>query len=312
MNNIISVKNCTEQRGFSESGVLMREYIIITDSCADLDPVMISKLKVEVIPMNFILDGKSYANWPDGRELSFIDFYKQLREGGMSSTSQLNTAELTDFFRGYLENEIDLLYIGLSSGLSGSVVSAAAAADELMAEYPESKVRVIDSLSASLGEGLMVFYASQLKKQGKTIDETTEWIEKHRLNFAHWFTVDDLNFLRRGGRLSGTVALLGTMLGIKPILHVDDEGHLINVFKARGRKNSLDMLVDRIEKTAVDPNDQTIFISHGDCLKDAEYTADEIKRRLKAKEIYINYIGPIIGSHSGPGTVAVFCFASGR
>jgi len=290
----------------------MRDYVIFTDSSADLDPVMIEKLGVEVIPMNFILDGETYANWPDGRELSFAEFYDRLRKGGMSSTSQINTTEFLDMFRPHLMKGLDIVYFALSSGLSGSVNSAYIAAEELEKEFPESKVRVVDSLSASLGEGLLVFYAAQLKKQGSTIDETVDWITEHRKNFSHWFTVDDLNFLRRGGRLSGTVALLGAMLSIKPVLHVDDEGRLISMEKARGRKNSLNALVERMVETAIDPGDQTVFISHGDCLEDAEYTANEIRNRLGTKEIYINYIGPVIGSHSGPGTIALFFFAKER
>lgn len=290
----------------------MRDYIIITDSCADLDPGMIKKLRIEVIPMTFILDGESYKNWPDGREMDFGEFYAQLRSGKMSSTSQLNTVEFLDYFRPFLEKEKDILYIGFSSGLSTTVESARAAAEELADAYPDCSIAVVDSLAASLGEGLMVSYAAQLKKQGRELNETVEWLEKHRLCFAHWFTVDDLNFLRRGGRLSGTVALLGTMLGIKPILHVDDEGHLISKEKARGRKASLDTLVDHIGKSADDPKNQSIFISHGDCLKDAEYVAQEVRRLFGTKEIYINHIGPVIGSHAGPGTVAVFFFAPKR
>ncbi|MCL2539662.1 MAG: DegV family protein, partial [Oscillospiraceae bacterium] len=258
----------------------MRDYTIFTDSSADLDPVMAEKLGVQVLPMNFILDGKTYANWPDGRELGFDDFYDRLRKGGMSSTSQVNTTEFIDMFRPYLQKGVDIAYIGLSSGLSGTVNSAFVAAEELMKEFPESKVRVVDSLSASLGEGLVVFYAAQMKKQGHSIDDTVDWINKHKLNFAHWFTVDDLDFLRRGGRLSGAVALFGAMLSIKPVLHVDNEGHLISMSKARGRKNSLNALVEHMAETAIEPDDQIVFISHGDCLKDAEYTADEIRRRF--------------------------------
>ena len=290
----------------------MRDYTIFTDSSADLDPVMAEKLGVQVLPMNFILDGKTYANWPDGRELGFDDFYDRLRKGGMSSTSQVNTTEFIDMFRPYLQKGVDIAYIGLSSGLSGTVNSAFVAAEELMKEFPESKVRVVDSLSASLGEGLVVFYAAQMKKQGHSIDDTVDWINKHKLNFAHWFTVDDLDFLRRGGRLSGAVALFGAMLSIKPVLHVDNEGHLISMSKARGRKNSLNALVEHMAETAIEPDDQIVFISHGDCLKDAEYTADEIRRRFGTKDIYINYVGPVVGSHSGPGTIALFFFASER
>lgn len=290
----------------------MKDYIIFTDSCADLDPKMIAELGIEVLPMHFTMDGKTYANWPDGRDIPFEKFYSKLRDGSMSSTSQANTLEFVDAFRPYVEKGLDLLYIGFSSGLSGTVNSGFLAAETLMKEYPESKVLVVDSLAASLGQGLLVWHAVQQKKAGKTVDEVALWVEEHRLEQAHWFTVDDLGFLRRGGRISGTVALLGTMIGIKPVLHVDDEGHLVNVSKTRGRKKSLDALVDRMEQTAVNPKDQMIFISHGDCLDEAKYVEKEIRRRFGTKDIYINFIGPVIGSHSGPGTMALFFMATGR
>ncbi|MCL1830473.1 MAG: DegV family protein [Oscillospiraceae bacterium] len=286
----------------------MSEYIIFTDSCCDLDDKMIEELAIEVIPMAVTLDGKAYSD----ADYDLPDFYNRLRHGSVSSTSQLNLLELVDIFRPYLEKGIDIMYIALSSGLSGTVNSAFSAAQQLMEEYPERKVYIIDSLSASLGQGLMVYYAAQLQKQNQTITEVYEYIMEHRLNFAHWFTVDDLMFLRRGGRLSGTVALVGTVLGIKPVLHVDNSGNLINVAKTRGRKNSLNALVECMKISSINPNGQTVFISHGDCLEDAQYVAEEIKRILGTSDIYINYIGPVIGSHSGPGTVALFFFADGR
>lgn len=286
----------------------MSDYVIFTDTCSDLNSKMIKDLCVEVIPMTVTLDGESFSS----EDLILNDFYSKLRGGSISSTSQINTTEFIDIFRPTLEKEKDIIYIALSSGLSGTVNSAFAAAEELMIEFPKQKIYVIDSLSASLGQGLMVYYAAKLMQQGKTAQEVYEYILEHRQNFAHWFTVDDLMFLRRGGRLTGAVALVGTVLGIKPVLHVDKNGHLVNVNKTRGRKNSLDALVGCMQVAAINPKNQTIFISHGDCEADAEYVADEIRKAFGTTDIYINYIGPVIGSHSGPGTVALFFFADGR
>ena len=290
----------------------MREYVIFTDSSADFDNEMMQQLGVEVQPLMFTLNGSNYLNWPDGREMDPADFYAKLREGGSSSTSQVNVGEFTDAFRPVLQAGKDLLYLGFSSGLSGTVNSGRMAAEELAAEFPDAKIIVVDTLAASLGQGLLVWYAAKMKQQGKTIDEVAAWIEENKLLLAHWFTVDDLNFLKRGGRLSGAAALFGTMLNIKPVLHVDNEGHLIAMEKIRGRRQSLNALVDKMEETAVNPAEQTVFISHGGCREDADYVASEVKRRFGVKDIYINYVGPVIGSHSGPGTMALFFLATHR
>lgn len=290
----------------------MRDYVIFTDSSADFDAAMVKELELEMQPLTFNLDGEEYANWPDGREISFGDFYEKLRAGGMSSTSQVNSGTFTDAFRPLLEAGKDILYLGFSSGLSGTVNSGSIAAKELAAEFKDSKIIVVDTLCASLGQGLMVWYAVQQKRQGKTIEEVAAYVEENKLKLAHWFTVDDLNFLKRGGRLSGAAALFGTMLNIKPVLHVDNEGHLIAMDKVRGRKQSLMALVDQMEKTAINPKEQTVYISHGDCLEEAEFLAKEIKKRFGVKKVYINFVGPVIGSHSGPGTMALFYMASER
>ena len=290
----------------------MREYVIITDSCADFSAEMVEKMEVMVRPLSFTIDGETYMNWPDGRDLSSTDFYKKLRDGGRSSTSQVNTMEFVEMFRPVVESGNDILYLGFSSGLSGTVNSGFVAAEEVMKESPECRINVVDTLAASLGQGLLIWYAVKMKNEGKSLEEVTAWVEENKLNLAHWFTVDDLMFLRRGGRISGTAALLGTMIGIKPVLHVDNEGHLINVEKTRGRKKSLLALVDHMETAAVDPASQTVFISHGDCLEDAEFVADEVRKRFGVGEFYINHVGPVIGSHSGPGTVALFFIAKER
>ncbi len=290
----------------------MREYVVFTDSSADLDAKMVAELKLEFIPLTFTLDGQAYANWPDGREMGFADFYGKLRGGSMSSTSQVNTSEFVTAFRPFVAEGKDVLYLGFSSGLSGTVNSARLAADELMAEFPESKVLVVDTLAASLGQGLLVYLAMQQVAAGKSVEEVAKWTEDNKLNLAHWFTVDDLKFLKRGGRVSAASAFLGSMLNIKPVLHVDNEGHLIPMAKVRGRKHSLDALVDRMEKTAVNPAGQTVFISHGDAQADAEYVAEQVKSRLGVQETHINFIGPVIGSHAGPGTIALFFVGTER
>ena len=276
----------------------MRDYIIITDSACDLSPKMVEELGVGVIPLEFQLKGKSYFNYPDEREISTKEFYRIVREGESATTSQVTVHRYTD--------------IAFSSGLSGSCNSAKVAAQELQAKYPDNRVEVVDSLCASLGQGLYVYHAVQEKKKGKSIDQVIQWLEENKLNLCHWFTVDDLNHLKRGGRVSPATAFFGTMLNIKPVLHVDDEGHLIPMGKVRGRKASLDALVDHMAQTAINPKEQVIFISHGDSEADAKYVADQVKAKFKPKEIYINPIGPVIGAHSGPGTMALFFLGSKR
>ena len=290
----------------------MRDYIIITDSACDLSPKMVEELGVGVIPLEFQLKGKSYFNYPDEREISTKEFYRIVREGESATTSQVTVHRYTDYFEEVLKHGRDVLYIAFSSGLSGSCNSAKVAAQELQAKYPDNRVEVVDSLCASLGQGLYVYHAVQEKKKGKSIDQVIQWLEENKLNLCHWFTVDDLNHLKRGGRVSPATAFFGTMLNIKPVLHVDDEGHLIPMGKVRGRKVSLDALVDHMAQTAINPKEQVIFISHGDSEADAKYVADQVKAKFKPKEIYINPIGPVIGAHSGPGTMALFFLGSKR
>lgn len=290
----------------------MREYVIFTDSSADLDSAMLEELEVDIQPLTFNLDGKFYENWPDGREYGFDEFYNALRGGGSSSTSQVNINQFTDAFRKYLEQGKDILYLGFSSGLSGTVNSGRLAGEELVKEFPDAKIIVVDTLCASLGQGLLVWHAVQKKREGKTIEQVAQWVEENKLHLAHWFTVDDLNFLKRGGRISGAAAMFGTMLSIKPVMHVDNAGHLIPVEKVRGRRQSLMALADHMEKTAIKPEEQFVFISHGGCRDEAEFLAQEVKTRFGVKNVYINYVGPVIGSHSGPGTMALFFLATER
>ncbi|MCI7474075.1 MAG: DegV family protein [Clostridiales bacterium] len=290
----------------------MGEYVILTDSSADLTAELVAELGVEVIPLSFTMEDKTYYNFPDNRDIDPADFYKRLRGGAMATTSAVNVATYTDTIEPMLKEGKDVLVLAFSSGLSATCNSAKIAAGELMEQYPDRKVYVVDTLCASLGQGLLVWYAANLKKEGKTIEEVREWTEEHKLNLCHWFTVDDLMFLKRGGRISSATAVLGTMLSIKPVMHVDNEGHLIKVGTARGRNASLKALVDHMAETAQDPGKQVVFISHGDCLADAQKVADDVKSRFGVETVIINYVGPVIGAHSGPGTVALFFMGSER
>jgi len=273
---------------------------------------MVDALDLHVIPMHFTVDGCDYLNTPDENQLSSHDFYELLRSGKSSTTAQINSEVFKDELRPYLSQGLDVIYLGFSSGLSSTFNSARLAAVELAEEFPDRKVLMVDTLSASMGEGLLVWHAVQQKRAGLDIDALAAWVEENRLHLAHWFTVDDLNHLKRGGRVSGAAALVGTMLNIKPVLHVDDEGHLIPVNKVRGRRNSLEELVNHMKETAVDPASQTVFISHGDAPQDAEYVAKLVRERLGVTQIFINPIGPVVGTHSGPGTVALFFLATKR
>lgn len=212
----------------------------------------------------------------------------------------------------FLDAGQDVLVLAFSSGLSTTYQSSVIAVEELREQYPDRKIYTVDTLAASLGQGLLVWHAAQLRTQGKTIEEVRDWVEENKLHLCHWFTVDDLNHLKRGGRVSAATALLGTMLSIKPVLHVDDEGHLINMSKARGRAASLKALVDKMEETAIDPAGQTIFISHGDCEGDARKVAGMVKERFGVEVAVIGTIGPVIGAHSGPGTMALFFLGEKR
>lgn len=284
----------------------MNDFVIVTDSCCDLPGDFARELELEVLPLSVRLNEKDFFNDLDGKEIGFHDFYEQLRNEAACTTSGVNVEAFRTKMESILQAGKDILCIQFSSALSNTFNSAYVAAQELAPKYPERKLYTIDSLCASLGQGLLIYHAVQQKRSGKTIEQVRDWVEENKLKLCHWFTVDDLNHLKRGGRVSSATALIGTVLGIKPVLHVDDEGRLINVGKARGRKASLIALVDQMEETVIDPENQVIFISHGDSLEDAEWMRDEVRRRFSVKDIVINYVGPVIGTHSGPGTIALF------
>ena len=290
----------------------MSDFVILTDSSADLGEEMVRKLDVQVVPLGFVLDGQAYHDYPDNRDMDPHAFYERLRKGDAATTNAVNTAQYTEALEPLLQAGRDVLVLAFSSGLSATYQSSVIAVEELRAKYPERKLYTVDTLCASLGQGLLVWYAAQLRERGRSIKEVQDWVEEHKLNLCHQFTVDDLYFLKRGGRVSAATALVGSMLHIKPVLHVDSEGHLINIDKVRGRQASLKALVDRMEETAIDPGSLTVFISHGDCLEDAQAVAEMVKKRFGVDEIYINYVGPVIGAHSGPGTVALFYIGTER
>jgi len=290
----------------------MRNYVIVTETTTDLPDKIAKDFGIRVIPMAFELNGKSYYNYLDGRELDIHDFYESLRKGAKSVTSLINTEVFMDFFEPILQEGNDILYIGFSSGLSGTFNSSLLAIDELKEKYPESKILAVDTKCASLGEGLIVYSAAVKKQEGYSMDELYDWLNKNLLHVCQWFTVDDLNHLKRGGRVSSLSAALGTALNVKPVLHVDNEGKLVAMEKVRGRKKSLIALADRMLQTCTNPEEQTIFIGHGDTKEDAEYLAELIKERMNVKDIIINPIGPVIGTHSGPGTIALFFFGTER
>lgn len=290
----------------------MKDYIIITDSCCDLTPTLADNADLTVIPLIVTTEGREYRNMLDGSEIDPKAFYDKLRAGATATTSAINPDVFTSVFEDALKAGKDILYLAFSSGLSSTYHASTIAADELKEKYPDSKIYCVDTLAASMGQGLLVYLAAEKKKGGATIEEVRDFVEQNKLNLCHWFTVDDLNHLKRGGRVSATTALVGTMLNIKPILHVDDEGHLINVGKVRGRKASIESLFTHMKESAINPSEQTVFISHGDCEEDALTLKKMVEKEFSPKGIVINTIGPVIGAHSGPGTLALFFLGDKR
>lgn len=287
----------------------MNDYVILTDSSCDLPDDIVKKYQLEILQLDFIVEGEgSFHN--DQADIEKV--YSKLRNGANIKTSAANISQASEAIEALFNQKKDILYLGFSSELSSTYQTVYMAGQELMEEYPERKMISVDTLAASMGQGLLVYKACQAKDAGKSLEENAQYIEDIKLKLCHWFTVDDLFFLKRGGRISGVTATVGTMLSIKPILHVDDEGHLINVSKVRGRKAAITELVNRMEKLAVHPEDQDIFISHGDCIEDAEKLASIIKERFGNDRITISYVGPVIGAHSGPGTLALFFLGEHR
>lgn len=290
----------------------MSLFTIVSDSTADLPKAYYEEHQVKVSPLKFIIDGVTYGTT---QLIEDKEFYRLMREEGkMPTTSQVNPQEARTVLEEALKENENILYIAFSSGLSGTYNSVRLAAEELSDEYPNANIVVMDSLCASMGQGLFVHYAVKLRDEGKTLSQTVDWLESHKQNLVHIFTVDDLNHLYRGGRVSKTTAIIGTLAGIKPILHVDYEGHLIGLKNVRGRKKSIITLVDEMEEkmgSFIDKNSD-IFISHGDCEEELELLKSEIEKRFGKKNFVVSMVGPVIGSHSGPGTIALFFLGEAR
>jgi len=297
------------QAGDGEEDFLM--FKIVTDSTADLPLEYLEEHKLGCMHLGYIMEGVTYGC---DREMPWKEFYAMMREGKMPTTSQVNPEEAKDYFKEFIKEDKEILYLAFSSGLSGTYNSAKLAAEEVMEENPDCRIIVIDTLCASLGEGLIVHKAVCMRDEGKSMDEVADWVNTHLQNLVHVFTVDDLYHLYRGGRVSKTTAFIGTLAGIKPKLHVDEEGHLILIGKVRGRKKSLTALVDYMEEKmgTFQAENDIVFISHGDALEDAEFVRDQVEERFGIKNFLINNIGPTIGAHSGPGTIALFFMGEER
>ena len=285
------------------------DFQIITDSCCDFPTPMYGQLELTFVPLTVEFRGNTFD---DKNDDTLKDMYQGLRAGEVAKTSAVNPSRWSQAMEKALAAGKDVLVLVFSSGLSTTYQSAVIAAEELKDAYPDRKIQVIDTLSASMGQGLLVWYACKKRDEGLSLDEVAQWVLDNRLHLCHWFTVDDLMYLKRGGRISAATALVGTMLQIKPLLHMDDEGHLINMTKTRGRKAAIDAMVKKAQELGAGYDNSTMFISHGDCLSDAEYLSRQLKEKCGVKDVVISYVGAVIGSHSGPGTLALFFLGSHR
>ena len=281
---------------------------IITDSCCDLTADMIRELDLGIATLSVEMDGRAYLEG----EMTPVELYNHQRNGKMPTTSAVNPDGWAAAIRPALEDGRDVLVIAFSSALSATCQNAVIAAGELREEFPERKIIVIDSLCAAVGLGLLVHTAAGLRDRGQTLEEVAAWVEDHKLNVCHWVTVEDLMHLKRGGRVSAATAVVGTMLNIKPIIRVDNEGKLENCAKCRGRKAALNHLLDRMAESFDPELCDTVFVGHGDCAADAEYLAKSVQERFGVKKVYINYIGAVVGAHTGPGVATVFFFGKNR
>ena len=290
----------------------MSDYVIFSDSSMDIAPEVYTKWGVQALALNyrFQTEETEYADG-DGK-LAPADFYGKMRAGGVAKTAAVNTERFIEVFEPVLAAGQDILYLGFSSGLSNTYNAGRIAMEQLQEKYPDRKLLHVDTLAASAGQGLLVYLTVLKKREGVTIEQAADFAAENRLHLCHWFTVDDLVYLKRGGRVSATAAFVGNILGIKPVLHVDNEGHLINMQKARGRRNALAAMVEEYKKTALYPSSGHVFISHGDCRGDADLLAEMLREQCSVEVELITMIGPVIGAHSGPGTLALFFLGSER
>lgn len=282
----------------------MNNYVIFADSSCDLSNEMMVERGISSVSLSFRFDDldKEYTN--DGMNIK--EFYDKMREGGVAKTSAANSETFAVEFEKILKDGMDILYIGFSSGLSTTYNSARIAAKQLKSSYPERKIIVVDTLAASAGIALLIDMVLEKKNAGASIEEAAKFAEDNKMRICHWFTVDDLVYLKRGGRIGSAAAFFGNMIGIKPVLHVDNEGHLVNVMKVRGRKMSIATLAQKYGELADDDGNKIVYISHSDCLADAEELGRIIEEKYGAKNKLITNVGAVIGAHSGPGTLALF------
>ena len=288
----------------------MKQYRIFTDSGCDLSRDLLNEWNVTSLSLNFrFVD--SDVLYSDN-DMTSKEFYQKMREGSVAKTSAVNSETFAEAFEEELKKGNDVLYIGFSSGLSNTFNAGRIACEQLSEKYPESKIFAVDTLAASAGEGLLLRLACDKRDAGASIEEVATFIEEIKLRLAHWFSVDDLVYLKRGGRISPTAAFVGNMLGIKPVLHVDNEGHLINISKVRGRKTALNALVSKMTELEADVENYPIYISHADCLSDVEYVKKCIFEKFGKEVAVVTDVGTVIGAHSGPGTIALFFVAKER
>lgn len=290
----------------------MHHFVIVTDSCCDLPASLAEEMGLAIIHLNVLVDGKTYTNYLDWHEISAKGFYDLMRDEKTSSTSAPSIGDFAAVLEPILQQGKDILYLGFSTALSSTCATGALAAQELMEQYPDRKVLCVDTKCASLGQGLFVRLVWEKQQAGATLDEAYAYACQLVPNLCHWFTVGDLHALQRGGRVSKTTAVVGSMLQIKPVLHVDDEGRLIKLGTVRGRKASIAALKDKLKDAIIDPENQTIFISHGDCEEEARYLADLIAKEVPVKGFVLNHVGPVIGAHTGAGVIALFCVGKQR
>ena len=283
-------------------------YQIITDSCCDFTQQQYQELGVTCAPLSVLYNGVNHDNFTDPADVKA--FYEELRSGVMATTSAVNPDGWAALMEDALQAGRDVLVLAFSSGLSTTYQSAVIAAKDLRETYPDRKILVVDTLCAALGQGLLVWYACKKRDEGLSIDELHSWVEDNKLHICHWVTVDDLNHLKRGGRISAATAMMGSMLNIKPIIYVDNDGHLINTAKVRGRKAAIDLLAGKLEETGIDQ--EIAFIAHGDCPEDAAALEKILKETYGVKKVITGYVGPVIGAHTGPGVLVLFFMGSHR
>lgn len=283
----------------------MRDYVIVSDATLDLPYSIIEEYGIRVIPMGVDIDNVAYNFHPDEKELKIDEFYEKLKAGADTHTTQITPIVFTEYFKNILDEGLDLIYIGFSSGLSSTYNASQLVMEELIKEYPDRKIYCIDSKCASIGEGLLVYHAALQKRNGLTIDELKEWVENHKYNSRHWFTVKDLFYLKKGGRVTSVEAVVGTAFRIRPVLSTDENGKLVVVSKIRGSKAETEFLINRMIKEGEDLKSQTVIVGHSDNLEQAKKLAEEIRSMNVVKDVIISQIGPVIGTHTGPGMLAL-------